>query len=92
MAAMQAHLIISGRVQGVFYRYSTQREAVRLGLTGWVKNLKNGDVEAVIQGEENLVEQMISWCRQGPPGAVVREIKIDREEITEEFSDFTVAY
>jgi len=92
MADIQVHLIISGRVQGVFYRYSTQREATRFGLTGWVKNLRNGDVEAVIEGEEGLVEEMIKWCWQGPPGARIQDIKIERKPSTGDFSDFLIDY
>ncbi len=92
MAKIRAHLIISGRVQGVYFRYSTEQEATRLGLTGWVRNLRSGEVEAVFEGSEKEVEEMVRWCHHGPPGAVVREVKEERGPATNEFSRFTIAY
>ncbi len=68
-------LTIHGRVQGVFYRESMRQEAMRLGVTGWVRNRKNGTVEALIQGEAPLVADLIAWCHQGPPAAKVEKVE-----------------
>jgi acylphosphatase len=71
------HLRIHGRVQGVWFRESMRREAERLNLTGWVRNLLDGSVEAVIQGDGDAVEALIAWSRSGPPLAQVVRIEID---------------
>ena len=70
------HLAISGRVQGVGYRFYMQRKARELGLTGWVRNRHDGGVEAMIQGDPGAVEAMTAWARRGPPSAVVAEVRI----------------
>ena len=75
--ALQARLTISGRVQGVGYRDWVQATAMRLGLTGWVRNRSDGAVEALIVGEEAAVGRMIEACRRGPPLARVDEIDVD---------------
>lgn len=72
----RAELTISGRVQGVFYRASAQDEALRLGLTGEVRNAPGGEVEAVVEGERQKVEEFIAWCRRGPPAARVDQVKV----------------
>ena len=72
---VRAHLMISGRVQGVFYRMETQRAAGRLGVTGWVRNKPNGMVEAVATGEKKAVDALIQWCRTGPPASVLNMLK-----------------
>jgi acylphosphatase len=77
---IRAHVVISGKVQGVGYRLATQTEATRLGVTGWVKNLPDGRVEAVFEGAEDPVEEAIGWCYQGSPSATVRNIEIEYEE------------
>ena len=69
------HLNISGRVQGVYYRASMLQEAQRLGLTGWVMNRPDGSVEAVAEGWQAKIEELIAWCRQGPQGARVPRSK-----------------
>ena len=75
--ALQARLIISGRVQGVGYRDWTIRTATRLGLTGWVRNRMDGAVEALIVGDDTVVGEMIDACRRGPPAARVDNVDIE---------------
>jgi acylphosphatase len=72
----RAQIRVTGRVQGVFYRQTTREMADGLGLCGWVRNLPDGSVEALFEGERQLVEQAVSWCRQGPPRAAVKEVVI----------------
>lgn len=69
-------LLISGRVQGVFFRASTQKLALQLGVTGIVRNLDDGRVEVIAQAEEEVLQALIDWCRQGPPNARVERIEI----------------
>lgn len=76
MEAARAHLFIRGRVQGVFYRGFTRNVAVKLGLNGWVKNLYDGRVEVVFEGDRTLIEQAVQHCRLGPPGAYVKDIEV----------------
>jgi acylphosphatase len=70
------HLDISGRVQGVGFRFYMQRKARELGITGWVRNRRDGAVEAVVQGEADAVETMTAWARRGPPSAAVAAVSI----------------
>ncbi|MBS1255204.1 MAG: Acylphosphatase [Deltaproteobacteria bacterium] len=84
-------LIISGRVQGVGYRYSVKMKADSLGIKGYVKNLRDGSVFVTAQGNKGAMDNFVKWCYQGPPAAIVREI----EKIlgtTEDFRDFSVVY
>lgn len=74
--AIIRHLLITGRVQGVGFRFYMQRKARELGLAGWVRNRRDGAVESVIQGEPGAVEAMIAWARRGPPSAMVAEVRI----------------
>jgi acylphosphatase len=76
----RARVIVSGRVQGVFFRVETRSKAVSLGLSGWVRNLADGSVEAVFEGDRPLVEKAIDWCRHGPPGAAVARVDATWEE------------
>lgn len=89
---MRTHLVISGRVQGVFFRSRTAEKARKLGVAGWVENLPDGRVEAVFEGDKEAVEEMINFCRIGPPGALVENMEIQREAYTGEYKGFTVAY
>ncbi|MDI6732738.1 MAG: acylphosphatase [Planctomycetota bacterium] len=75
-----AHLYISGRVQGVFFRSYTQEKALSLGIKGWVRNLSDRRVEAVFEGKETAVQDMIQWCHHGPPSATVTKVDISWEE------------
>lgn len=74
---MTRHLIIRGRVQGVWYRESMRIEAERLGVAGWVRNRRDGAVEAMLQGEDGAVEALIRWAWEGPPAARVDDILIE---------------
>lgn len=82
------HLVVSGRVQGVAFRFSTVREASRLGLTGWVTNLGSGEVEVLAKGAEARLKALEAWCRQGPPHAVVTGVASSCSEATGEFAGF----
>ena len=84
--------MISGRVQGVYFSANTRDEAKKRGLTGWVKNLYDGRVEAVLEGTDDDIQSMISWCRQGPPRAAVADVSVEGEVFRGEFSDFTVRF
>jgi len=89
MDAIRVHVWISGRVQGVGYRFSTQMQAVDLALAGWVRNLPDGRVEAVLEGSPAAVQSMVSWCWQGPTGAMVRQVEV-REEVPEGLRQFEI--
>lgn len=86
------HVMILGRVQGVWYRASTKQKAEELGLTGWVKNTADGNVEAIFEGEKSTVDEMIAWCRVGPPLAQVDDVKIIRKRVDGEFIGFTILH
>jgi acylphosphatase len=92
MTAIRAHALISGHVQGVFYRASAQRQANILGVKGWVCNLPDGGVEAVFEGEQAIVERMLAWCRVGPPNAYVTDVDVRYAPATGEFVGFSVRY
>ncbi len=92
MEIARLHVVIDGRVQGVFFRASTREEARVLALTGWVRNCSDGNVEAVFEGEKDKVEQMLKWCEAGPPGAKVIDIKSNWEAPTGEFGNFSIEY
>jgi acylphosphatase len=79
-------------VQGVFFRYHTQELARRLGVGGWVRNTREGRVEAVFEGERELVEEMIKFCRKGPPSARVTNVEVEWEKPKGEFSDFKIRW
>jgi acylphosphatase len=89
--AARAHVHLSGRVQGVGFRYATAYEARQRGLTGWVRNLDSGGVEAVFEGPRWRVEDMLKWCHEGPPGAYVRTVHVDWDEPMEHMAEFEIA-
>lgn len=87
----RAHVFVTGRVQGVFFRSETARLAQRLGLTGWVRNLDDGRVEAVFEGEKDAVDKAIEFCKHGPAGAHVEDSDVKLEGWKGEFQGFIIA-
>lgn len=92
MEKVGAHVIVSGKVQGVFYRAETQKAAVRFGVVGWVRNRPDGTVEALMEGEQEDVEALISWCRGGPPMALVEKVDVERTKHSGDFVRFEITY
>ena len=89
---VRAHVFVSGRVQGVFFRSETRYEAKRRNVAGWVRNTSDGRVEAVFEGEKEDVEKLIDFCRKGPSGARVTKVDVQCEHYTGEFRDFKIRY
>ncbi len=85
-------LIISGKVQGVYFRLETQKAALQAGVDGYVKNLPDGSVEAVLQGPSQAVDQMVAWCRQGPPAARVDQVIEGTLPAPTDFNGFEIRY
>jgi acylphosphatase len=92
MANIRVRLIIEGRVQGVWFRDSTRREAVGLGVSGWVKNRRDGGVEVLAEGPENRVKKLVAWCHQGPSYARVTQVHETWEEWQGEFDSFDIVF
>lgn len=88
----RAHLLISGRVQGVSFRANTRRKAQQLGIKGWVRNTEDGKVEAVVEGEKEQIEKLIEWAEHGPRLAKVENIEVDWKEDKDEFDEFKIRY
>jgi len=86
------HMKIFGRVQGVWFRAHTQKEAQRLGLAGWVRNTPDGAVEVLVQGKRGAVEDLLSWCYQGPPGARVDKIDYNETPVDDALEGFSIRY
>ena len=89
---IRAHAIITGKVQGVFFRAETRHAAEGFGVSGWVRNKMDGSVEAVIEGEEADVKAMLAWCQTGPPHARVSNVDVTWQDYTGEFETFDVTY
>jgi len=89
---VRAHVFVSGRVQGVFFRYEVTKRARRLGVTGWVRNLYDGRVEAVFEGERESVEELVDFCHKGPPYARVDRVDVEYQPFRGEFKDFQIKY
>jgi acylphosphatase len=85
-------LVIRGRVQGVGFRYAAAEAAEREGVCGWVRNLRDGSVEALVQGDEHAVARMIAWCRAGPRGAHVTSVEAEAADVRAEFTGFTITH
>jgi acylphosphatase len=92
MPLARAHLHVSGRVQGVGYRFSAIDEARRLGLRGWVRNLPDGRVEAEAEGERTEVEALVAWCRRGPPAAQVDDVEVEWSPYRGDLSPFAARH
>ena len=92
MNNLRMRLIIQGRVQGVWFRDSTRREALSLGVFGWVRNRRDGAVEVLVEGSEKNVKKLVSWCRQGPPSAKVTGVHETSEEWENEFTSFDIVF
>jgi acylphosphatase len=86
------HVLISGRVQGVFFRANTKQQAEMLGLSGWVRNTRDGKVEAIFEGEEEGVNQILKWCYRGPSLSKVEKVDVKKQEPTNEYDDFSIRY
>lgn len=89
---VRAHVFVSGRVQGVFFRSETEYEAVKRNVFGWVRNLPDGRVEAVFEGEKEAVEKLLKFCRRGPRGARVSNVEVRWQEYKSEFKRFRIMY
>jgi len=87
---VRAHVIVAGWVQGVFFRSETRRVANSYGVTGWVRNLEDGRVEAVFEGEEENVKRLVEFCRKGPPAARVDNVDVSWERYSGSFDDFQI--
>ncbi len=84
------HVFVSGKVQGVYFRQNTAQKAQELNVFGWVRNLKDGRVEAVFEGEKESVHKMVNWCSNGPKDAAVVNMEVTDEDYVNEFSNFQV--
>lgn len=87
---MRAHVFIRGKVQGVYFRQNTQIVAKQHGVFGWVRNLDDGRVEAILEGGADKVSKVVEWCHKGPPAGRVDDLQVSYEKYTGEFSDFEV--
>ena len=92
MEKVRAHVFFDGYVQGVFFRAFTRDQAIRYRVSGWVKNLPDRRVEAVFEGDYNMVAEILKVCQKGPPGARVLNTTVDWKEYTGEFSGFSIRY
>jgi acylphosphatase len=86
----RVHVFIRGKVQGVYFRQNTEQVATRRRVTGWVRNLPDGRVEAIFEGDKVDVNEVIEWCHIGPPKAKVEDVDVRFEKYTGEFANFTV--
>jgi len=88
----RAHIKVTGRVQGVYFRSTAREVAMEMGITGWVRNVPDGSVEIVAEGEKEKIEKFIKWCWKGPPLAIVENVEVKWEEYKNEFKSFEVRY
>lgn len=86
------HVVVRGRVQGVYFRASARDRARQLGVTGWVRNCADGSVELVAEGTTERLAQLLTWCHGGPPGALVTDVEVRWQDATGEFVDFVIRY
>lgn len=90
MSLKQVHLYVRGRVQGVYFRAAAQREARRLGLTGWVKNRADGTVELLAEGDEEGIKELIGWAHRGPGASRVDAVDVRWRGFTGDYPDFRI--
>jgi acylphosphatase len=88
----RVHVLIEGRVQGVFFRAATRDEARARGLLGWARNLPDGRVEALFEGDKRVVENMLVWCHKGPPYAYVDRVEVEWQPYIGDQTDFRIVY
>ena len=92
MVQKRVHIFVTGRVQGVFFRQSTKVMAIKNNVKGWVRNLDDGRVEIVAQGETQDIDNLAHWCKTGPANSRVDEFELSEENISDEFENFEVRY
>ena len=92
MIQKRIHIFITGRVQGVFFRQSTRVMAIKNNVTGWIRNLDDGRVEIVAEGETQNIDNLVTWCKTGPANSRVDEFELSEENYTGEFENFEVRY
>jgi acylphosphatase len=90
--SFRVHMIVRGMVQGVGFRWATEREATKLGVRGYVRNLPNGDVEIVAEGRRDAVDRLIAWAKYGPSGSRVEDVVVTEQDATGEFGDFGIRH
>lgn len=88
----RAHLIVRGRVQGVCFRAETRKAATVFGVSGWVRNKRDGTVEAIVEGAKKDVISLINWCNTGPPISRVEKVDVNWQDFNDEFSEFGIRY
>ena len=92
MENKSVHILVTGKVQGVFFRQATKVIAIKNHVTGWVKNLESGQVEILLEGEDQNVNSIVEWCHNGPANSRVDEIKIEQQKFSGQYSNFEVRY
>lgn len=92
MDTLRAQVVVHGVVQGVWFRQSAKDEAERIGVSGWVRNLPDGTVEALFEGEKKKVEEIVGWCHRGPSGAQVTNVDVAWQKYKGEFARFAIRY
>ncbi|HZA42798.1 MAG TPA: acylphosphatase [Nitrososphaeraceae archaeon] len=89
---IRANIVVKGKVQGVYFRQNAHRICNEYGVTGWVRNVGDGSVEAILEGNKNSVEDAISWFRVGPLNAHVERVELSYDRYSGEFQDFKISY
>ena len=92
MVLKRIHIFVTGRVQGVFFRQSARVMAIKNNVNGWVRNLGDGRVEIVAEGQESNLDALVDWCKTGPANSRVDEFELSEENSTDEFENFEVRY
>jgi acylphosphatase len=90
MSQITKHIIVKGKVQGVFFRKNTKQIADELHIKGWVKNTDDGDVEIIAVADEDAIKKLIEWCRQGPPKAEIKDVMVEDAEMNESLKNFYI--